>query len=212
MPRYRAVTFDIDGTLTIGHGWFYIAEMLGRGGEYRKTTAAYRSGSIGEDEHLSNLLNMAAGCSVGMVEEALERTPKLDNIAEGIRVLEDNGFRTFLLTHNPQYVCRWYASRYGLHGYGCAEQPVQDGMIGRADGIHADKGAWLARLCRREGIDPSQTIHAGDSESDALIFRLAGLGIGVNSRNSSVRTLGRACVNTTDMMDVVESILSAASE
>ncbi len=210
--RCNVVSFDIDGTLTIGHGWFYIASSSGRLDSYIESTSAFRAGMIGEDEHLANLLNIAAGLPLDSVEKMLEDTPRLENIASGIRYLKDRGFRTYLLTHNPDYVCRWYAEKYGMDGFRCARQSVRNGIICRAHGVHADKVGWLNEMCRRESVPRSSVVHVGDGLSDADVFGIAGMGIALNTRIRGAIRRADASINTTDMMDVVRTIADMCSE
>jgi phosphoserine phosphatase len=205
--RPGMVTFDIDGTLTIGHGWYYIAGMLGRGKDYLNSTRLYRSGRIGEGEHLNNLLNLAAGRTVDDIAGILEKVPLIDNISEGITQLKDEGFGTYLLTHNPEYVCTWYARRFGFDGYMCSAQKVDGKTILRAESAAPDKLAWLDRFCLGRGLRQEKILHIGDSASDRRVFIRTGLGIAVNTRDRSVISSATAHLNTTDMNDIVEKVL-----
>jgi len=64
---WRLVTFDIDGTLTPVHGWKGIAVAFGHLAEFEETTRQFRAHEIGEDRHLTNLLNIATGHTVAEV-------------------------------------------------------------------------------------------------------------------------------------------------
>ena len=210
MTAYRVVSFDIDGTLTLGHGWFYISSALGRLDDYAATTAGYRAGMIGEDEHLSNLLNIAAGSTTDEIVKILETIPLIENIAKGIQLLKDEGMRTYLLTHNPGYVCLWYQEAFGLDGFRCSRQAVRKGRICRAPNVHADKIGWLGEICRAEGLVPANVVHVGDSDSDAAVFRQAGIGIAVNAGSRSARDVATLAINTSDMMDIVLAVASGS--
>lgn len=208
MASYSIVTFDIDGTLTLGHGWFYIASSLGRLDDYASTTAEYRAGRIGEDEHLSNLLNIAAGSTTEEIREILGTIPRIENIGKGIEELKARGMRTYLLTHNPGYICRWYQEVFGIDGFRCSRQAVRKGRICRAMNAHADKIGWLGEICETEGVHPGEVVHVGDSASDAAVFRRAGMGIAVNTRNRNARMAASVAINTSDMMDIVLAVAS----
>lgn len=210
METLRVVSFDIDGTLTLGHGWFYIATALGRVESFRRSAAAFRRHEIDEDEHLTNLLNIAAGFPAVRVVEALRKTPRIENIPEGLQKLKNAGIRPYLLTHNPSYVCKWYVEEFGFSGYKGAMQAVRKGTICRTSG-HADKVEWMRQICSRENIDPSGMMHVGDGDSDASVFALVGGGVAVNSKSrAAIRTSGRS-LNTTDMMDIVKAVLKLQS-
>ena len=201
------MTFDIDGTLTIGHGWYYIACALGRIADYSRATGLYRAGKSSESEHLRNLLNLAAGEEVGSIRSIVKQTPKLLNIRQSVRMLRENGIESLLLTHNPQYVCEWYEENFGFAGHYSAYQAVTDGVIGTAAEMFPDKVSWLNDLCADWNVHRSRTIHVGDSLSDAAVFLTAGGGIAINSRNRQVTGSATAMLNTTDMKDVAKRIL-----
>jgi phosphoserine phosphatase len=198
------VSFDIDGTLTLGHGWVLIADQFGRRPAYEHTTARFARGEIGEDTHLSNLLALAEGHTVGEVEAILEVTPKVKNIAMTVRELGRRGIRSTLLTHNPPYVCAWYARRYGFEAYeGCESPEPLDGVIGPPGTVHADKLRSLHRLLRETGVGPQAVVHVGDSRSDLDVFRAVGGGIALNSHITEVRSGADATVDSDDLSDVL---------
>jgi phosphoserine phosphatase len=201
------VTFDIDGTLTIGHGWYYIAGALGRIEDYSRYTKRYRAGKSSESEHLCNLLNLAGGKSVESIRSIVKQTPKLLNIRQSVRMLRENDIESLLLTHNPQYICEWYEENFGFAGHYSAFQTVNDGTIGMAVEVFPDKVSWLNELCADWNVHQSRVIHVGDSLSDAAVFLAAGGGIAVNSRNRKVTGSATAMLNTTDMKDVARLIL-----
>lgn len=210
MKGFRVVSFDIDGTLTLGHGWFYIASVLGRLDSFRKSREAFLRQEIGEDEHLTNLLNLAAGASPSRITEALKKTPRIDRIPEGLARLKEAGLRTYLLTHNPPYVCRWYMEEFGFDGYIGAVQQVRRGRICRTTS-RADKVLWMRKICDREKVSTGEFAHVGDGDSDAAVFEQAGGGIAVNSRSRAAISSAARSLNTTDMTEIVEAVLQLHS-
>jgi len=104
---WRLVTFDIDGTLTLVHGWRALAEQFGRTEQYERAMARIRAREASEDETIAGLLRIAEGHTVAEVEEVLAKTPKLSGIPGGVQELHDRGIRVALLTHNPPYVTSW---------------------------------------------------------------------------------------------------------
>ena len=201
------VSFDIDGTLTLGHGWTLIADRFGRRAAYDRTTALFARRAIGEDEHLANLLSIAEGHSVEEVETILEATPRMQHIAETVRELASRGLRAALLTHNPPYVCEWYVRRFGFEMYeGCASPPPVNGVIPSPGRIHADKLASLERLVARASVAKDVWIHAGDGRSDLAVFGRVGAGIAVNSHLREVREGADAVVDSEDLSDILRVI------
>lgn len=204
MFAWKLVTFDIDGTLTRGHGWEHVAEGLGRRNAYDTTQREFQAHRVGEDEHLSDLLALAEGCSVAEFERLLETTPKVGGIEETIVALHERGARVALLTHNPGYVCRWYLRRYGFDDFEGAIAPeVTDGVIPAAGRVRAEKVTSLHRLLARLGDPADQTIHVGDSYADAAVFPLVGGGIAINSAIASVRAAADATADVEDLRELL---------
>jgi len=149
----RLLTVDIDGTLTVVHGWRRIAEAFDRVGDLTSSDRRLREGTIDEDQHLADFLRIVEGRTLTEVEEVLERTPTLTGIAEGVADLRSKGIRVALLSHNPRYVVDWYRQKFGFDdGEGSEGQSVVEGRIGPPDGVRADKIAGLGRLLARLSI------------------------------------------------------------
>ncbi len=208
------VSIDVDGTLTTVHGWRFIAERLGRTAEFERTNAAFFAHREDEDEHLRHLLGAATGLPLSRLVPLLEATPKLTGISEAVRELVSLGLRPVLLTHNPHYIGRWYAERFGFvdwDGTSAGPDPEVDGGVIRPPGaIRADKIGGLARLMGRAGIrDPREVAHAGDGWADATIFPRVGFGIAVNSELPEVDRAADAVLRITDLRPLVGTLRSA---
>ena len=204
---WRLVTVDIDGTLTVGHGWEVIARALGRSSEYEATTAAFRRGELREDLHLANLLAIAEGRTVQEVLRAVKETPKLRGIEPGIRRLHERGCRVALLTHNPTYVTDWYRDAFGFDdAEGLRVLVGSDGRIAPAKDVSADKRRGLRRLVRRARASATRTVHVGDGASDAQLFPLVGSGIALNAAIPAVEAAADLALRTGSFEDVVSGL------
>lgn len=204
---WRLVTVDIDGTLTLGHGWKEIATAFGRLDEFEETNRRFFAHEIGEDAHLANLLNIATGHSVREVQELLARTPKLRGIAEGVARLRREGARVALLTHNPTYVADWYHRTFRFDdAEAVASQSVDHGRIGLPGTPRADKAAGLRALLARGNAPAAATVHVGDGWSDVVVFRMVGGGIALNSRLPEVNAAADLALTTSDFRDVAAAI------
>ncbi|MCI4343286.1 MAG: HAD hydrolase family protein [Thermoplasmata archaeon] len=206
------VTVDIDGTLTRVHGWRVIAERFGRVEFYERTMARVRAHEAGEDETIAGLVSIAEGHTVPEVLAAVEATPRLSGIPEGVRRLHGGGMRVALLTHNPPYVTDWYRAFAGFDdAAGIRGSQATDPRIGPSAGIGADKPGGLAALVARSGIDPRFVVHVGDSGPDAAIFPLVGAGVALNARSPAVRAAADLAIDTTDFGEVVTALLCLPS-
>jgi phosphoserine phosphatase len=202
---YRLVTVDIDGTLTLGHGWATMAERFGRTPLYSRTQEAYRAGTIGEDEHLRNLFAVTEGESVASVAKVLQETPKVAGIDEGVRTLHGLGAKVALLTHNPAHITDWYVRRFGMDGADglAGSPPIVDGIISRVDRVRSDKVGGLDRLCAQFQVGRREVAHVGDGRADALVFPLVGLGIAFGAQLPDVRAAADICVDVPEFREVV---------
>lgn len=185
-PAIRLVTFDVDGTLTREHGWAYLARRLGRRSEYEATQEAFWRGERGEDEHLLALLDLARGVPVSRLLRLLTRTPRVKGIGSTIRQLHARGQRVGLLTHNPEWVSRWYSERYGFDLWSGVPQEVRSGRLEPRDRLHVDKLRALGALLRHEGLPPGAVAHVGDGPADARVFPRVGTGVALNARHREV--------------------------
>ncbi len=204
---WRLVTVDIDGTLTLGHGWRAIAEAVGRVPDYEASNRRFFAREAGEDEHLVDLLDLATGQPVERIVGIVARTPVLAGIAEGIGALHAAGARAALLTHNPTYVVDYYRAKFGFDdGDGVYVAVDPDGRIGPPRGVRADKPGGLRRLLARLGGDPRTVAHVGDGWSDAEVFRRVGGGVALNSAFDDVNRAADRAVRTRDFREVVRTL------
>lgn len=205
--HWRLVTVDIDGTLTRGHGWDRLADAFHARRAYDESNRRFYAHEIGEDEHLTDLLNITTGHLVSEVDGLLEETPKLSGISDGIRILHERGARVALLTHNPTYVTGYYRRMFGFDDdEGVDAQKIVAGRIGAPVGVRADKRAGLRLLLERSGARPTETVHIGDGWSDAEVFPDVGGGIALNSALPEVRAAADLVLTTTDFRVVAESL------
>jgi phosphoserine phosphatase len=205
---WRLVTVDIDGTLTLVHGWRFLGERFGRVDQYERAMERLRARESGEDETIASLLAIAEGHTVAEVRAGLAGTPKLAAIPEGVRRLHDEGIRAALLTHNPPYVTDWYCDLAGFDraaGF-AGEQPTEP-VIGAPVGARADKLGGLAQLLGHYELDPRTVVHVGDAGPDATVFRRVGGGIAVNPVSKAVEEAADLTLWTRDFREVVSGLL-----
>jgi phosphoserine phosphatase len=201
------VTVDIDGTLTTVHGWKVIADSLGRPEELSRSNRRFFAKEIGEDEHLKDLLEIASGRPLSEVEAALDSTPRIGGIAEGIRAFHAQGSRVALLTHNPPYVCEWYCRRFGFDDFeGTAAQAVTAGVIQPPLDVRADKPRGLRALAARSGVPPHRIVHIGDGWADAALFSVVGRGVALNSSRPEVDSVADLVLRASDFREVADAV------
>lgn len=205
---WRLVTVDIDGTLTVGHGWRPIAEAFDRVPEFEAANRRFARHEVGEDEHLENLLNLARGRTPAEVVEVIGRSPRLAGIGEGVAELRGAGLRTALLSHNPTFVVDWYRRRFGFDdGEGVRVPLDRSGHLADATGVRADKPGELVHLLTRTGLAAADTVHVGDGWADARVFPLVGGGIAVNTKLREVAEAADRSLHVSDFREVARAVL-----
>jgi phosphoserine phosphatase len=208
---WRLVTFDIDGTLTLVHGWRALAERFGQTAQYERTMARVRAREAGEDETLTALVGIAEGHTVAEVEEVVAGTPKLSRIPEGVARLHERGVLAGLLTHNPAYVTDWYRRFGGFDDAGGMRgSQATAPRIGPPVGVRADKLGSLAEMLVRWRIDPLAVVHVGDARPDAQVFERVGAGVALNAKFAEVERAADLVLRTTDFLEVTEAVLRLA--
>jgi phosphoserine phosphatase len=206
---WRLATIDVDGTLTTVHGWAAIADALGRHEMFARTQRRFFAHEIGEDEHLVDLLDIATGATVARIEGILESTPRLDGIAEGVRVLHAAGTRSALLTHNPRFVAEWYCRKFGFDDFEGTDVPLAvDGVIAPPGAVRADKASGLEALARRTGCPLDRVVHVGDGGADAALFPRVGAGVALNSKLPEVERKADLVLRTRDFREVARAIVA----
>lgn len=202
-PLLRLVCFDVDGTLNLGHGWGPVAAFRGRRREFVTAQREFRRGATSEDQHLERLLDLAEGMRLSEMEGVLERSPHLAHLSEMVDALHARGVLVALLTHNPGYVCQWYARKYGLDLYAGVAQRVVGGRIQRAGPMHVDKREGLRLLLQATGVPARLTAHVGDGMADARVFPCVGTAIALNSSLPEVRRAADRALRTRDAQELL---------
>jgi phosphoserine phosphatase len=197
---WRLVTIDIDGTLTVGHGWSILAREAGRANAYRRESTKIRGHGIDEDAHLRVLFGLATGLTPGRLDAAIRRTPKVHEIAPAVAALKARGAAVSLLTHNPRYVIQWYDREFGFQGgSGGWGSVLRDGRVAPPGRVRADKVRGLRLLERRFGVEPREVVHVGDAWPDARLAPLVGGFVAFNASDRRVPKVADAVLRTRDL-------------
>lgn len=209
-PRLRLVCFDVDGTLTLGHGWERVAAHRGRLEEFEEAQARFRLGLATEGEHLTRLLNLATGLPWAEMEQVLASIRKLAHLRNTVATLHRQGALVALLTHNPDYVCRWYSDRYGFDLWAGVSQPIRAGRIQRVRRLTVDKREGLRLLLEATNLPAREAAHVGDGRADALVFPHVGTGIALNSLLPEVERAADVVVRTEDARVLLPHLRTAS--
>jgi phosphoserine phosphatase len=211
MADYRAVIFDLDGTLTpVRSVWRYLHESLGLwDSEARRHQTAFATGAISYEEWCALDAAHWKGMREADLRTIADGIPYRDGARDCVAALRASGCLVgvvstglSLLADRVRYdldlaftISNRLESRHGLLT-GTVKVNVE----------HDRKGEALDLFCSQFGIRPSELITVGDSEGDIPMFRLSGYSVAV--RPSSRRTAAAASLVIDDdtLSDLVERL------
>ncbi len=183
--RFRAVVFDLDGTLIdsvpdIADALNMVMAELGRVG----FTAARVRDMVGSG--WNGLLERAMTMTGGMPDQGLEwvtacfrdhyvpRSTRLSSLyptaMDTIRALHGDGLKLGICTNKRQAATDVVVAGFGLAAY-------VDAVVGGDTGVMKPDPRHIAVVLERLGIDPGDALMVGDSRADADAARGLGMPI-----------------------------------
>jgi phosphoserine phosphatase len=185
MGDYRAVVFDLDGTLTpVRSVWQHIHETLGLWEvEARRYQSAFEAGTIGYEEFCA----LDAAHWKGMAESDLmaitDRIPYRPGVRELVSRIQASGRLVGVvstgLTLLAQRVNRDLELAYTIANRLVAHRGTLTGDV-KVNVVHARKGEAVDLFCGQFGIDYREIVTVGDSEGDISMFERSGYSIAFN--------------------------------
>jgi phosphoglycolate phosphatase len=179
---FRAVIFDLDGTLVASAGEIATAlahtfeelglaprslaeveAMIGRGVRVLVERALARAGAVGVD--LDHAVEKFEGHYAASVGTASTLFP---GVVEGLESLRSRAFPMGVVTNKPRYFTEQLLSGLGIDRFFTAVVAGDDGITRKP------AGDMLVAACERMGATPAQTLMLGDSDNDIEAARAAG--------------------------------------
>jgi phosphoserine phosphatase len=211
--RFRAVFFDLDGTLLRGTTVSMLtAAWLGRRGALDDLERRYAEGAITNAAVAEASAPWFEGHSVDEVTRALDPGPWIDGIGETVDALRAGGAHVALATVTWRSAAEAVAARFGFEDCSGTEMAVADGRLLGTVSRHFDaddKAAFVEDVCRRRGVSPSEAAAVGDSRSDLPMFARVGLSIALNA-DDGARAAATTTLDTEDLRDVLPLLLADA--
>ncbi|MDB5182518.1 MAG: phosphoserine phosphatase SerB [Candidatus Saccharibacteria bacterium] len=194
MKNFKAVVFDVDGTLTEDNSWYAFTRSLGASeAEHLAIYEGQSSGQIGHDEAKTKILALwlATGkASKKFIEETFSNIPVREDAYPLIKWLQENKYPVCLITGSSRIYAATIAEKLGVEEYYANANLFFDGT-GMLKGFHYDadqakiKLEHLAEFCKKHGIEPTDCIAIGDGNNDIGLFRITGNGIFVKNDKAS---------------------------
>ena len=209
----------MDGTLLSGRLVFALSERFGLDGRVRAIQA---DGSLPNYEKTRAIAALFAGVTRKDVESAAESIPLAKNCERAISALQEQGYRTGIISDSYTAAATAVASRLRMDFVAANELQFENGI---ATGRVAMPMGWEKigcfchlSICKRFhlekhalelGVGIENTAAIGDTRADICMIRRAGTGIAFMPKDAEVESSTRNIVREPDMMNVAR-LLGAA--
>jgi phosphoserine phosphatase len=205
----RLACFDLDGTLIHGTtSCLHIAQQLGWGNLMMRLEEDYAAGRISNETVATEDGKQYAGKSLDEIHSAMKTTPFIDNISTAVSQLQAAGIRCIITTVTWKFVAQWVAQRFGFDDYTGVEMPMENRMLSGVVSRHfeaSDKVLIAQAHALELGISAKQVLAVGDSRSDILLFKWAGISVALNATKQAAEAATYR-VNTRDLLQALKLV------
>ena len=211
--KYRAIIFDIDGTITIPvSSWRYIHEKLGK---WDVLACRYQELFLANRISYRKFCELDAAHWKGLpeknIEELFQDVPYAKNAVTSIKKLKKVGLKLIAVSTGLQYLPRRLEKElcfdYILSNELEARKDILTGGV-KINITHGAKGKALKKIIREIAVKPHQVISVGDSEGDIPLSRTAGYSIAFNSSSRHLSEMVDYNCKTDDFSEVYDKIVS----
>jgi phosphoserine phosphatase len=181
---WRAVVFDIDGTLLprISANHLIFTE-LGKANAIKAHERDYANGAVDNDVVATALAIHFAERGTHELTKALSHDHFITDAMDVCQALRKAGLSVLVATVTWRFVADWVASQLGGEAISGVELEEREGKLTGKVIRHAydrDKTRALQKWCSAHGTTMQQCIAIGDSRSDLDIFSNVGLALAIN--------------------------------
>jgi phosphoserine phosphatase len=181
---YRALLFDLDGTLTpVRSVWQHLHETLGFWErEARGHQEAFQEGSIDYAEFCARDAAHWKGMKEADLRAITDRIPYRAGAREAIASARAAGAVVGVVSTGLTLLADRARADLGLADCAANRLLARDGVLTGGVEIevtHARKGEAVDRFCARFGIAPVEVVSFGDTDGDISMFERTGLSVAV---------------------------------
>jgi len=224
--RYRAVGFDVDGTLVIniGYCWEAFHERFGVSQKVRSLLRRrYEEGKITYEQWGQTEVGIwrEMGVTYSDFVQVIRSFRLVDGAAEALGILRRGGLSLFVLSGTIRLVLELLLPQYRTIFdpvvvsdilFDEDERPVRF-VPGQVLGMQrGDKGKELESLCEMMGLSPQEVAFVGDNENDVAALDLAGLGIAFCPRSRKAEEVADVTVKVPDLRAILPHIFGTPGE
>jgi len=208
--RWKAVAVDLDGTLIRGTTvCLHLGDWIGHRSVIEDLERRFASGEITNAQVAEGDAPYYAGLSLGEISAALSSVPLLDDIYEGVQLLNRAGIITLLCTVTWSFAATLIGDRFGFQAVsGCVMGANQSGRLSGRVEEHfepEDKVEFIRAACAPAGITTDQVVAIGDGRSDLPMFAAAGFSVAVNGTAEAVAAASES-VQSNSFMDALRAV------
>ena len=181
---YRALLFDLDGTLTpVRSVWRHLHETLGVWErEARRHQEAFLEGRIDYAEFCARDAAHWKGLREADLRAITDRIPYRPGAREAIAAARAAGAVVGVVSTGLTLLTDRVRDELGLEYCAANRLVALDGVLTGGVEIvvtHAQKGAAVDRFCARFGIAPAEVVSFGDTDGDISMFERTGMSVAV---------------------------------
>jgi len=205
---YRAVLFDLDGTLTpVTSVWQHIHEALGLWeGEARRHQDEFERGAISYEEFCVRDAAHWKGMPESKLRAISDRIPYRPGARECVAALKDAGLLVGVvstgLTLLAERVHRDFDLAYTIANRLVARKGRLTGDV-KINVEHARKGEAVDLFCGQFGVDYREVITVGDSEGDISMFEHSGFSVAFNPRSDKTARAATLAHSAESLLDLL---------
>ncbi len=185
IPEYRAVLFDLDGTLTpVRSVWRHLHEALGLWDrDARRHQDAFEAGAIGYGEFCARDAAHWKGMLESRLRAITDAIPYRPGALECASILRRGGLLVGVVSTGLTLLAERVKAELGL-AYTIANRLVaRHGVLTgevKVNVEHARKGEAVDLFCSQFGVRPGEVISVGDSAGDISMFARSGFSVAFN--------------------------------
>ena len=220
--KYKAVGFDVDGTLikNIGYCWETFHERFGVADEIRHALKKrYLDGRITYKQWGSKEVAIWRELGVTRADfvKVINSLRLSDGIVDTLQALRQTGHYLFVLSGTVRIILERLLPNYASLFDSVAVSDIIFDEEGRPvdfepghplRDVRENKLLELESLCEELRFELSEVAFVGDNDNDVEILRAVGLGIAFCPRSNRARAAANAVVEAPDLRKVLPHILA----